>query len=110
MACCYGFEVVDHWWIHKPDHVMTNDSGALMWDFTIITDGPVARNHPDITLVDKFSGAVQLLILLSLVIVSSGVRFLKRKRNILICVLEFRGCGVIYFSCASCDRDTWLYS
>ena len=40
---------------------MTNDSGTLMWDFTIATDGPVAHNHPDITLVDKFSGAVKFI-------------------------------------------------
>jgi len=40
---------------------MTNDSGTLMWDFTIVTDGPVAHNRPGITLVNKFSGAVKFI-------------------------------------------------
>jgi len=47
-AWYYGFEVVYQWWLHKPDCVLTNAAGTLMWDFTIVTDSPVAgfiRTH-----------------------------------------------------------------
>ena len=61
LAQYYGFEVVDQWWLHKPDSVLSNTACKLMWDFTIVADSPIAHNRPDITLIDKQSNTVKFI-------------------------------------------------
>ena len=76
LAQYYGFEVVGQWWIHKPDSVLSNTACTLIWDFTIVADGPIEHNCPDITLVEKASNTVKLQFQVTVVSVK---RLLKRK-------------------------------
>ena len=50
----YGIKVeAECWYQHKPEQVMENEKATILWDFSMITDGHVPWNKPDIVIEEK---------------------------------------------------------
>ena len=43
----------EKWYEHKPEIVMENDKGKILWDFTVQTDHEIYGRRPDVIVLQK---------------------------------------------------------
>ena len=48
----YNLPAEDQWWQHYPDKIIENEQAKILWGFKIQTDGQIAHNIPDITVIE----------------------------------------------------------
>ena len=49
----YGLDLDSKWYHHKPDKVVENERGNILWDYNIQTDWIFDHRRPVIIVVDK---------------------------------------------------------
>ena len=61
----FKFDHTNKWHIHKPAHVLENDTHKLQWDFNVQTDHLIPTRRPDLIIINKKREFTKLSTLLS---------------------------------------------
>ena len=61
----FKFDHTSKWYMHKPAHVLENNTHKLLWDFNIQTDHLIPGRRPDLIIINKKREFAKLSTLLS---------------------------------------------
>ena len=56
-----AFDVNEKWCKHEPEKVVENDSGKMLWNFTIQTDHVIEARRPEMVIIDKTKNECKII-------------------------------------------------